>query len=164
MISYYSIFPGVTAVSVLIIGVYAYFRNAGKMLNKLFLFVCANVFIWLIGYSAVYSCETVKAALFWARFSYIGIVFIATANLHFVLVLSGADKKMKKVIAFAYIFSFVYLFLSRTDFFIDGMNHFFWGYYPRVSYAYYPFIVIFYGIYMLIPFFCTSISGVNGKV
>lgn len=156
MISFYSIPTFITAFMIVVLGGFVLLKNKTLLLNRLFFFLCTSAFVWLVGYSIVYSCTDLKLALFWSRFSYIGVVFIATADLHFILTFIGINKEKRLLIFAAYTISFIYLILCWTPYFLSGMNKFFWGYYPKISYLYYPFLLYFYGIYMAIPIYLYS--------
>jgi signal transduction histidine kinase len=139
----------ITALAIAGLGIFVYVRNFTALTNKLFFFLSSSIFIWLIGFGVVYSCNNVKDALLWGRFTYIGIIFIPSTTLHFTLTLIGINKRRGTLIRSSYIFSIFFLLLSRTNLFINGMGMFFWGYYPRISLAYYPFIALFFLFYAL---------------
>ena len=159
MISIYSIPTLITAILILALGIFVLIKNKVALLNRLFFFLCTSAFVWLLGYTIVYSCKDENSALFWSRISYVGVVFIATADLHFALTFIGINKEKRKLISLAYIISFAYLIISQTNIFLTGMNKFFWGYYPKITYAYYPFLLYFYSIYMFIPLYLYRYKG-----
>ena len=146
-ISPYSIPMFITGLAIAGLGIFVYARSSTVLTNKLFFFLSSSIFIWLIGFGIVYSCNNIKDALFWGRFTYIGIIFIPSTTLHFTLTLIGINKEKKALILSSYIFSIFFILLSRTNLFINGMDIFFWGYYPRISFAYYPFIALFFLFY-----------------
>ncbi|MBD3427242.1 MAG: hypothetical protein GF409_08500, partial [Candidatus Omnitrophica bacterium] len=148
-ISPYSIPMFATSLAIAALALFVFTRNRFSTTNKLFFLLSSSIFIWLLGFGVLFSSKNIQMAMFWARFTYIGIIFIPSTTLHFTLSLIGIHKKKYVLILCAYSFSFLFLILSRTNLFIKGINTFFWGYYPAISYAYYPFLFLFFAFYVI---------------
>ena len=146
--SIYSIPPFIAGTLILGLGIFAFSNNKRAIINKVFMLMCFSIFIWLLSYSIAFSMSTKKMGLFWARFSYLGIVFIPITVHHIsILFLGLSNIKNKNLIFLSYILGLFFLILSRTRHFFDSVFEYFWGYYPRASYLYFPFLIFFIYFY-----------------
>jgi len=125
------------------LGLFVLFKNPSARLNQLFAGCAASLALWTFGYSLMYLSKYPDKALFFARLGYVGIVFIPTFFLHFVLEFLQINRP--RTLRAAYAVSFLFLALSRFDVFIAGVYTYFWGYYPRAGPLYCAFILYFYG-------------------
>jgi len=91
----------------------------------------------------MYASDNIANAVFWARLGYLGVIFIPISLYHFTITFLQ-DQKRKKYLPYIYLIGLIFIIASRTDYFINGMHNYFWGYYPSVG-IFYPFWVLFYG-------------------
>jgi len=146
-ISLYSYPPFIAGFSIFLLGLFVFFHNRKERLNQIFSLMCLSIFLWLGSYSVVFSSNNKTTALFWARFSYLGIVFIPiTVNHTTSLFLKIKSKKNDFIINLSYVLGFFFLLLSRTDYFFFQVKRFFWGFYPQANFAY-PLFLLFFLIY-----------------
>ncbi len=109
-------------------------------------FICGLVYyfatIWQFGYFMLYS--STDPTLFWPKFLYSGVIFIAPTFYHFsVLILNF--KNQKKFVHLAYAISFCFLLLILfSDKFIIGLRRYFWGYHPLVNHFFHSLFLIFF--------------------
>ncbi len=140
----YSLFPLLTGLSILAIGLFVFRCRSGAVLNRVFFGLCFSVFIWALGYSILYATRNNHLAVFAARFGYLGVVFIPSTTFHFSAEFSNLPAR-KKLIFFGYLVSAIFFVVVLSKFFICGMYSYFWGFYPKVGKLYGIFI-LYYGI------------------
>jgi len=124
------------------LGLFVLFRNPRVLLNRLFAGCAASLALWTFGYSLMYLTRNPVKALFYARLGYLGVVFIPTFFLHFVLEFLGLERK--RLVAAAYGVTVLFLVVSRFDLFISGVYVYFWGFYPKAGPLYGIFVLYFY--------------------
>lgn len=151
MISIYSIPPFCSATLALSLGIFVLIKNRKSYSNISLAFLCFSIAIWLYSYSICYSSKDAGVALFWARTSYLGIIFIPLSLLQFSLSVMQIDKK--RLLTIFYLFAFIFVVLSRTNLFFSHVQKYFWGYYPRVAVLYHFFLIYFIGVYS----YCTYV-------
>ena len=138
-----TILPLISAVLVFILGVFVYFKNRKSWVNIIFGLHSLVITIWLFGTFMMFlSKGSREMAIFWDRFIYIGVVFIPIFLLHFSIVYCGI-KNQKKLITFGYILSFIFLILSRTDYFVTDLFEYKWGVHTKARIFHHLFLVYF---------------------
>lgn len=123
-------------------GLFVFFKNPSARLNRLFFGCALSLAVWTLGYSLMYTTADPLNALIFARLGYVGIVFIPTFFVHFVL--EFLHIRRPRMIQAAYGCSFIFLILSRFKIFIPGIYTYFWGYYPQAGPLYGAFVLYFY--------------------
>jgi len=116
----YSILPLISGIFVSFCGFFVLSKNTKSKLNQIFFFFTLAVGVWLFATFAMLSSRTDEKAIFWDRIVYIGVVFIPTTFYHFVLLFSKI-KNQKKLLYLGYFLSFIFLILSRTDYFVSNL-------------------------------------------
>lgn len=76
---------------------------------------------------------------------YVGVVFVPILMYHFGLVFMGINKQASKVkiLKFGYLLSIIFLFLSRTDYFVAGVYRYQWGVHTSAQILHHIFLVYF---------------------
>ena len=89
--------------------------------------------LWQAANVLVLSSQTLETAVFWTRFAYVGVVFVPIGIFHYCLDLGGIARP-RGLLAAIYGAGalFLYLFL-RTDWFLSGANHYWWGYWFKAG-------------------------------
>jgi two-component system, NtrC family, sensor kinase len=141
----YSIPVFATSIGVFAFGLLVLLRNPSKKLTQLYFWCSVSVAVWSFGYGLLYSTDVPEKALFYARFGYIGVVFIPTFFCHFVIEFLGEVRKL--FLGICYVCSFIFLLISRSSMFLDGTYVYFWGLYPKAGPLYIYFILYFYGCF-----------------
>ncbi len=80
----------------LFFGIYIIHLNPQASLNKLFLIVCISLGLWSFGFSLANSAFNPENCLFWRRFSALGWTSIYSILLHFLLLLTGKKRVLKR--------------------------------------------------------------------
>jgi len=124
------------------IGLMMFLKNPKVKLNRLFFGCASSLALWTFGYFLMYMTRDPASGLFYARLGYLGVVFIPTFFLHFVL--EFLNFKRERLLIGAYIFSGIFLIISRFNIFISGVYLYFWGFYPKAGPLYLVFVVYFY--------------------
>jgi signal transduction histidine kinase len=145
MISFYSIPVLIAAFLSLFLGFFVYAKNWKNFLNNSLALLCFNIAVWLFCYSIVYASKSEHVALFWARNSYLGIIFIPVTIYQLAIVILGF--RGRKLLIIFYLLGVFFVFMSRTNLFFDHVKLFFWGYYPQAAKLYFLFLIFFFGIY-----------------
>jgi signal transduction histidine kinase len=137
-----SILPLISGVFVSFCGFFVLGKNAKSKLNQVFFFFTLAVAIWLFATFAMLSSKTDEKAIFWDRIVYIGGVFIPTTFYHFVLLFSKI-KNQKKLLYLGYFLSFIFLILSRTDYFVSDLYRYSWGVHTQARFFHHIFLAFF---------------------
>jgi signal transduction histidine kinase len=154
----YAIPPLISAILLLVFGLFVLFKNTKLKINITCALSCFSACVWLIGYSLMYNSKDEKAALFWARFGYNGVIFIPIFAYHFVLSLFGIKRRTTTIIL-VYLMVIPFLIANQTNYFLRGMYVYFWGYYPKVAFIYIYFVLFFTIIFLR----CTALSYISMK-
>lgn len=141
--------PLFSAIIVLGLGLFIFFRKYEFEKRILFLALCFTAFIWLFGtFMMLLNRNNEAVAIFWDRFVYIGVIFAPAVFYHFSFVFSRFNETSKLVIP-GYILSFFFLILSRTDYFVSGLFKYQWLVHTKAELFHHLFL-IFYFIYMML--------------
>ncbi|GBD96477.1 MAG TPA: response regulator [Nitrospirae bacterium] len=150
----YAVPPFVTSVLILLLAITVLVSERFSRISLSFFLMIIPVFLWLFLFSLVY-CSTDKAtALLWIKTAYLGIVFIPAGAYQFTTVVLNIHRKYAKFVLLSWIIgAFFYVLIFITNHFISGVYHYYWGYYPRLEWIGYPFLIYFF-IMMIAIFHC----------
>lgn len=145
-INIFSIPVLIIAISLLVTGIVVLFNKKENILNKIFFLLCLTSTIWLSFTFLSYNTDISERAAFWYRFAYVGITFIAFTFFHYIMAVLGKNEKMGVMIKVGYaagaVFSIDILFGAGI---INGVYHYFWGFYPKRGPLHPVFLVFFLG-------------------
>ncbi len=127
-----------------------------QSLPKIFLFLCVSVFIWTAGYAVNYETKSETVALWACRAAFLGVIFIPSTTLHFVIRLLKLSK-CYVLVWLGYAVSLIFIPIIWTDLFLAKMTVFFWGYYPLAG----PFYGLFVAYYAIVFFACVALLFVS---
>lgn len=140
-----TILPLLSAVFVLYLGVFILLKDRKHKLNVLFALFCLSLVFWFFGTFMMFTSKEEALAIFWDRFVYAGVVFIPSLMYHISLVFS--KKSASKTIFLGYLLSFIFLALSRTDYFVSGLYKYNWGYHTQARFFHNVFL-LFFSVYL----------------
>jgi signal transduction histidine kinase len=144
----YSIFPLISGISVLILGLFVFLKNKKSRLHQIFFLFTIAVTVWLLGTSIMFTRSEDEQILFWDRIVYIGVVFIPVLGYHFGLLF--AKIRTQKILLYSgYLFSFIFLVLSRTKYFIDDVYIYSWGAHSQAR-TFHHFFLVFFAFYIFL--------------
>ena len=143
-----NLIPLISAIFVLFLGIFVLLKNRASSQNIIFALFCIVTFIWLFGTFMMFRALNDKEAIFWDRFVYIGVVFIPSFLYHFSLVFTNFPNK-KRLLKASYLFSFIFLFLSRSTYFVDGLFRYKWGCHTVAQPLHHIFLLGFWIIFSI---------------
>ncbi|MDD5610076.1 MAG: histidine kinase N-terminal 7TM domain-containing protein [Candidatus Omnitrophica bacterium] len=103
----------VTAITTLLLGAFVLIRNYQHIVNKTFAFYSFSISWWSFCEIWGIACDKKSTALTWTRIEQIGVFFIPTFCIHFVISLLNIKNK-KWLLQIAYFFSTIFAILSFT--------------------------------------------------
>jgi PAS domain S-box-containing protein len=137
--------PLTTATLVLLLGIVVVARERASRISLLFFALTFSVSVWLFSFSLMYATDNPRFALFWAKAAFLGIPFIPTAAFHFIIGLERVERRLHNLIRGMWILSaFFALIILTTDQIVDGVEHYWWGFYPRYAWASGPYLLFFF--------------------
>lgn len=143
--NFFQIFSLLSFFFIFILGVVVIAR--GKTLtNKLFFLLTVILNFWIVGSLMMSISQNDRQIIFWDRFVYVGIVFWPVAQYHFGLAITYFNGKRKKIMLAGYLVSLIFLALSRTDYFVNGIFRYRWGMHTEAQILHH-FYLIFFLIY-----------------
>src|SRR3989338_557215 len=89
----YAIPPLITGIILALIGLFVFSKNTKSPVNIIFCLFCYSMVWWLTGYVLMYMSHDEFHALSWARFGFMGIIFIPIFAYHFIAVFLNIDIK-----------------------------------------------------------------------
>lgn len=135
---------GVTAIACLSLGVGVVLKEKGSSISRSFFVMVLTASIYLFGLTFRYLAATDGVALAWARFTYLGIPFLAPAIYSFVNRLLGQQDRRILLIRMAWLGALLFALVAvGTDLMVKGVRHYWWGPYDRFGPAIVPFLVFF---------------------
>ncbi len=152
MSTLYSFLPLVTGIVIFMIGLVVKTYQPRQSLPKVFLLLCASVMFWTLGYAVNYQADSPSIALWACRAAFIGVIFIPSTTLHFVIKLLKLNL-CKVLVVGGYLVSTLFLFVIWGDVFFKGVTEHFWGFYPVAG----PIYIFFVGYYGLVFVSCVGL-------
>lgn len=144
-ISSYSILPFLSSLFLLFLSLFVYVKQSSSPINRAFSRFTFYPFIWLFSYGVSYSTTTEQQAFIWLKIGYTGVILIPVGFYHFVYAFLNlkSQRTQKIILIFSYIVSFLFIyFLWKTDYFVNSLYRYFWGYYPKAG-SLHPYYLIF---------------------
>lgn len=118
-------------------------RNKKHLVNRIFFFLTLILDFWLIGSFMMFASYNTSQIIFWDRFIYLGVVFWPSLQYHFGLAITFSSKRRQIYLGLAYLISFIFLILSRTDYFVKDVFFYKWGYHTVAQFYHHLFILFF---------------------
>ncbi len=154
IINIYSILPLTCAIFVTFLGLFVLFSDVKSRMSQLLFGFNVCMFFWLFGTFMMFALrDNEVAAIFWDRFIYIGVVFMPAFMHHFSLLFTGRAKEQKVLLVINYFLAFVFLILSRTPYFVDGLYYYSWGVHSQAK--------VLHTVFMVYFFVMEAVAGVN---
>jgi len=147
IINIYSILPLTCAIFVVFLGLFVIFHDPKSRMSQLLFGFNVCMFFWLFGTFMMFALrDNEVAAVFWDRFIYIGVVFMPAFMHHFSLLFTGRVGQQKALLRVNYFLAFVFLILSRTPYFVDGLHYYSWGVHTQAKILHTVFMVYFFAM------------------
>lgn len=138
------IFSLLSSLLILGLGFFVFRKDIKKPINILFFLISVVFTIWEIGTFMMFGAKTNKEIVFWDRIVYLGVVFVPVIQYHFSLAATRYTSKRKVMLVIAYFLSFIFLLVSRTNYFIDGVFRYQWGAHSIARIGHHLFLAYFF--------------------
>ncbi|NQT06785.1 MAG: hypothetical protein HQ575_04515, partial [Candidatus Omnitrophica bacterium] len=154
----------VTAITTACIGIFVYWQNPKNKLNKIFAFYSWSIGWWSFCQIWLIACDNRITALIWTRIEQIGVFFIPTFFIHFVITFLGM-KNRRFLIRFCYGLSIFFAMLCPTRHMMaDAVPKFYVKHFatPGIVYpfaVFFFFIAVVYGLYELFRAYQQSVGA-----
>jgi signal transduction histidine kinase len=102
----------ITGIATLLLGLFIYFKNRRNKVNLTFALYSLSISWWSLTQIGNVYGPSLEASWFWAKIEQIGVVFIPTFFLHFVVVFIGLKRKW--LLRLCYAFSLIIALLAPT--------------------------------------------------
>jgi len=158
---YFKITTLINAITSTALGLFVYFKDPRKLVNKIFGLMSLSIAFWSYSWWMNQLSQNIIAGLFWTRSLNIAAIFIPIFYLHFILAWIGKHKEKRKILLLGYIASFIFLIFGFTPLYIRDVV-------PRLSFKYYAepgvvhpfFLALFLG---LVIYACYSMAKAYSK-
>ncbi len=145
------VLPLLSAIFIFFLGNFVFWGNRRQKINIVFALFCFGSTIWFFGTFMMFiSGANVELALFWDRIVYLGVALLPAFMYHLSLILT--HKKETKTLYFGYILLTLFLILSQTHYFIDGIYTFSWGVHSQARILHHFFLLTFF-VYVALFYF-----------
>ena len=154
--NYYALFPTITSILFLCMGMIVFFKNKQQTINKVYLYFCFSIFLWLFPFSLMYWSKNINTAYIFAKIGFIGVLLIPICMFYFVVAFLNEVQKYKLflqiLVGIAIPCGIINFF---TPVFYSGIKVCFWGYYPIAGKLYFiilsQFVIVFcYATFLLL--------------
>ncbi len=137
------ILPLIGSIITISLGTLIVLSDKKSNLNKIFFLITACITIWLFGTFMMFlNRDNTIGVIFWDKFIYIGVVFVPALLYHFGLELM--KRKNNILLYLSYIISFIFLGISRTHYFMDGVYYYKWGVHTQAGIMHTAFLIYFF--------------------
>jgi PAS domain S-box-containing protein len=138
-----------TFMSALAIGTFVLLRERFSTVSRAFFLMTLPAAVWCAAFTGMYLAVEEALAIRWAKVAYWAIPFIPSAIHWFTVnVLRIAGRRRERRIAAAGLAAAAAssAVLTQTDWFMTGLHHYAWGYYPAYSPASAIYLAYFFGL------------------
>src|SRR3989339_659047 len=141
--SFLKFLPLISCFFVLTLGFFVLAKKSSKAIKIIFFLFCLVVSVWLFGTFMMFRTTQDYLAIFWDRFIYAGVVFVPALMHHFSLLIT--KRKNQRLLLYTnYGLAFVFLFLSQTKYFVDGLFYYAWGVHTKAQFFHHIFLFQFF--------------------
>ena len=140
--TFYSIPTFITALLSLGLGIFILARNPTSKLNCTFATWCLLTFYWQTCWTILFNVQDRFVADLLARFGYSGIIFIPIVFFHFVVEFTKARSERFLSYLFYILGGVFATSVWTTNYFVNGIYQYSWGYYPRAGILHFFYVVM----------------------
>lgn len=149
----YSFPPVAVATALAFLGLGVLVRERASKASVTFCLLTASGFVWLVSYAGIYSATLEAVALWWGKVENLGVVFIPSLIYFFTLTVTRQIQQFRAAaslcLAASALFACTVFF---TDWFVEGVYRYPWGYYVDYGPITIPFLIFFFSL-MAINFY-----------
>jgi signal transduction histidine kinase len=140
----YAIPPLACSIIIMSAGIIVYTKNHRAELNQLFLALCFSTALWLsfygINFSLVSSSSSLKELLL--RLGYCGVGFLSVTFLQYIAAFLELPFRRSLFILNSVYGICLSILILKTNFIVNGLYHYYWGYYPKAGVGHPIFLAI----------------------
>lgn len=145
IIDFYTILPFTCALFVLLFGLFVLQKDFTSRMSQLLFAFCISMFGWMFGTFMMFATRTdPQSALEWDRFVYASVVFMPPLMHHFSLLFTGQTHRQRALLIINYVLAFCFLLATRTPYFVDGVNYYWWGVHSQAQLLHHVFLGYFF--------------------
>jgi diguanylate cyclase (GGDEF)-like protein/PAS domain S-box-containing protein len=145
----YGIPTAATAILAVGVGLGVLLRRVSRASAALFA-LSVFVAIWQLAFTAMYAANLWGDALHWGRLAYLGIPFIPAAVYQFAVEMLRIVQRRRAAVIISWALAAQFMVLALgTDYLVDGVRHYYWGFYPRYDAAASVPFLVFFGGYLI---------------
>ncbi|MDP2922958.1 MAG: ATP-binding protein [Candidatus Omnitrophota bacterium] len=128
---------------VFLFSLFAFKKNKKSRVNRSFFVFGSTIAVWLLFSSIAIISDKETIIVFWYKLSYIGIILIPYTFSYFVSCLVG--KRNRFLLFFSWLSaSSLIIFLWSSNWLLNGIYKYNWGYYPRASLPLHPLLILIF--------------------
>jgi two-component system CAI-1 autoinducer sensor kinase/phosphatase CqsS len=131
MHSYSFLPPAITSITILIFSLLIGKKISHSVQYRALLILCLNTIWWHLSWVFLFLTQNERVAQILAKVGHIGILALPLTFHYFYVTLGGQRSKL--IITKICIYSFFLACLGFTDWIIQGVNLFAWGFYPKAG-------------------------------
>jgi hypothetical protein len=137
-----SIFPLISAVVFLSFAIAVVLSDTRASIKWIFALLCLSTFWWQFSWFILFNTQDMETAALLAKVGHIGILFLPVWLYHLNLLITGTQGIISRVVLYtSYAISLGALgILLTTDYIIQGVHDFSWGFYPAAGILH-PFFI-----------------------
>jgi N-terminal 7TM region of histidine kinase len=136
--------PIISAIFTTLLALFVLYKNPSKRLNQLFFLNCLTFVVWFVATFMMFQATSDAMVVFWDRTVYIGVVFVPVLMYHFGLVFIEKNNGIYSlVLNIGYFLSFIFLLVSRSEYFMSGVFHYEWGVHASAQILHHLFLIYF---------------------
>ena len=150
----YSLLPAIVSLLFLCYGSYVLYSRGVGRISLTFFLLCCTTFCWQFTWAILFQVDNPKLAHLLVKLGYLLILFLPTTLYHFIAELTASRSERPLVGASYVLAALLAVLLLCTDWLVDGMYHYFFGYYPKAGWLH-PLhllqtgVVVTRGLYLL---------------
>lgn len=130
---FYSILPAFVALYFAFVGAVTWNRSKRETVHKTFILLCLSTVAWQISWAILFQTQDEAVAEKIAVIGYSFIIFLPTFLYHFLSSVSKANGEQTYIRASYVLCGILYFFLIKTEYFVQGVYQYKWGYYPKAG-------------------------------
>ena len=146
-VSLYSILPFIGAILLFTIGLFVYLKDKKSKTHITLFSLTTSTFIWLFGYSIMYSLRNENETYLCAKILYTAVIFIPIFFHHFTISYFKITNN-SFIVRLSYVIgAFFVVILWSTNSLVTGVHTYFWGYHTKVGWVH-----LFYQVFFVLCF------------
>ncbi len=140
----YTIGPVLVGLCVFALGIAVSIKERTSHASLAFLLFSFSVSFWLFSNAAITASLSESVALPWSKIKNIGVAFIPSMTFIFSLTVIRRFREFRDYALLSLFLSILFgLGIPLTDWFIEGVYHYSWGYYPKYAGSSFGLIIFF---------------------